>query len=298
MGDLGPVRIQGIPQMTSQEETGLFVLVLLLRLHGVAAEEEQLCHSLGTRSVGITEMLRCAKEFGLKARTINTNWAGLARTPLPAVAALNEGGFLLLGKVDGDEVLVQRLSEPRPLKLTRAEFEALWDGRLVLMARRASLSDLSRRFDITWFLGAIQKYRYLLGEVLVASFFLQIFALVSPLFFQVIIDKVLVHRGLSTLEVLVIGLAVIAIFEATLGALRTYLFSHTSNRIDVELGARLYRHLVALPLTYFQTRRVGDSVARVHELENIRNFLTSSALTFVIDFLFTAVFLAVVYFYS
>jgi subfamily B ATP-binding cassette protein HlyB/CyaB len=284
--------------MTSQEETGLFVLVLLLRLHGVAAEEEQLRHRLGTRSVGITEMLRCAREFGLKARTINTNWVRLARTPLPAVAALHDGGFLLLGKAEGDEVLVQRLSEPGPLKLTRAEFETLWDGRLVLMARRASLSDLSRRFDITWFLGAIQKYRYLLSEVLIASFFLQVFALVSPLFFQVVIDKVLVHRGLSTLEVLVIGLAVIAVFEATLGTLRTHLFSHTTNRIDVELGARLYRHLVALPLTYFQTRRVGDSVARVQELENIRNFLTSSALTFVIDLLFTVVFLAVMLVYS
>jgi subfamily B ATP-binding cassette protein HlyB/CyaB len=166
------------------------------------------------------------------------------------------------------------------------------------MARRASLSDLSRRFDISWFLGSIQKYRRLLGEVLIASFFLQVFALVSPLFFQVVIDKVLVHRGLSTLEVLIIGLAVITVFEATLGTLRTYLFAHTTNRVDVELGARLYRHLVALPLIYFNTRRVGDSVARVHELENIRNFLTSSALTFVIDLLFTAVFLAVMFVYS
>ena len=95
--------------MTSQEETGLFVLVLLLRLHGVAAEEEQLRHRLGTRSVGITEMLRCAREFGLKARTINTSWGRLARTPLPAVAALHDGGFLLLGKAEGDEVLVQRI---------------------------------------------------------------------------------------------------------------------------------------------------------------------------------------------
>jgi len=284
--------------MTSQEETGLFALVLLLRMHGVAAEEEQLCHRLGTRQIGITEMLRCAKGFGLKARTVKSNWARLARTPLPAAATLHDGGFLVLGKAEGDEALVQRPSEPRPLKLTRAEFETLWDGRLVLMARRASISDLSRRFDITWFLGAIRKYRYLLSEVLIASFFLQIFALVSPLFFQVVIDKVLVHRGLSTLEVLVIGLAVIAIFEAVLGTLRTYLFSHTTNRIDVELGARLYRHLVALPLTYFQTRRVGDSVARVQELENIRNFLTSSALTFVIDLLFTVVFLAVMLVYS
>src|SRR5258705_12505240 len=119
--------------------------------------------------------------------------------------------------------------------MSRGELEAAWDGRLILMTRRVAITDLARRFDLSWFMGAIQKYRYLLGEVLIASFFLQVFALVSPLFFQVIIDKVLVHRGMSTLEVLVIGLAVIAIFEATLGTLRTYLFSHTTNRIDVEL---------------------------------------------------------------
>ena len=182
--------------------------------------------------------------------------------------------------------------------MTRAEFLAIWDGGLILMTRRAGLSDLARRFDITWFLGAIHKYRRLLGEVLVASFFLQLFALVSPLFFQVVIDKVLVHRSLSTLDVLVIGLVAISMFETVLGILRTYLFSHTTNRIDVELGARLFRHLLALPMAYFQARRVGDSVARVRELENIRNFLTSSALTLAIDLLFTSVFLAVMFAYS
>src|SRR5712671_5924204 len=182
--------------------------------------------------------------------------------------------------------------------MTRAELEAVWDGRLVLMTRRAALTDLARRFDISWFLGAIHKYRRLLGEVLVASFFLQIFALVSPLFFQVVIDKVLVHRTLSTLDVLIIGLVAIAIFETILGILRTYLFAHTTNRIDVELGARLFRHLLALPIAYFQARRVGDSVARVRELENIRNFLTGSALTLAIDLFFTFVFLAVMFIYS
>jgi len=108
--------------------------------------------------------------------------------------------------------------------------------------------------------------------VLVASFFLQLFGLISPLFFQVVIDKVLVHRALSTLDVLVIGLVAISIFETILGVLRTHLFAHTTNRIDVELGARLFHHLLALPMAYFQARRVGDSVARVRELENIRQF--------------------------
>ncbi len=229
-------------------------------------------------------MLRVARGLGLKARACRSSWKRLEKTPLPGIAVLRDGGFLLLAKAGEDKVLVQAPLSPRPTLMTRSELEAVWDGQLVLMARRASLSELSRR--------------HMLGDVMVASFFLQIFALVSPLFFQVVIDKVLVHRSLSTLDVLVIGLVAISIFETVLGILRTYLFSHTTNRIDVELGARLFRHLLALPIAYFQARRVGDSVARVRELENIRNFLTSSALTLVIDLLFTFVFLAVMFFYS
>ena len=283
---------------TTTVDPGLLVLVMLLRFHGLGVDPEQIRHQFGAAAIGIPEMLRCAKELGLKARARLTTWERLAGTPMPAIAALRDGGFLLIGKIGDDKALVQSPLSPQPALMTRAEFEAVWNGQLVLMTRRASLADLSRRFDITWFLGAIHKYRRLLGEVLVASFFLQLFALVSPLFFQVVIDKVLVHRTLGTLDVLIIGLVAIAIFETILGILRTYLFAHTTNRIDVELGARLFRHLVALPIAYFQARRVGDSVARVRELENIRNFLTSSALTLVIDLFFTVVFLAVMFLYS
>ena len=130
------------------------------------------------------------------------------------------------------------------------------------------------------------------------SLFLQLFALVSPLFFQVVMDKVLVHRGVTTLDVLVIGLVVVVIFESVLTALRTYVFSHTTSRIDVELGARLFRHLVSLPLAYFQARRVGDSVARMRELENIRSFLTGNAITLVLDLMFSVIFIAVMFAYS
>src|SRR6202043_1389276 len=279
-------------------DQGLLALVTLLRFLGIGADPEQIRHRFGGSPVGIPEMLRVASEFGLKARARKTAWSGLPNSPLPAIAALKDGGFMFLGKAGEDKVLVQSPSSPRPALMTQAESEAVWDGRLVFLTRRAGLLDLSRRFDITWFLGAIHKYRRLLAEVLVASFFLQMFALVSPLFFQVVIDKVLVHRSMSTLDVLVIGLLGISLFEAVLGTLRTYLFAHTTNRIDVELGARLFRHLMALPLAYFQARRVGDSVARVRELENIRNFLTSSALTLVIDLFFTFVFVAVMFLYS
>jgi len=279
-------------------DSGLEALVLVLHLQGVAADAEQIRHRLGTDKIGAPEILRCARDLGLKARACHSDWARLVGTPLPAIATLRQGGFMVIAKAAEEKVLVQSPQESGPALMTRAELLAVWDGGLILMTRRAGLSDITRRFDITWFLGAIHKYRHLLSEVLVASFFLQLFALVSPLFFQVVIDKVLVHRSLSTLDVLVVGLVAISLFETVLGILRTYLFAHTTNRIDVELGARLFHHLLALPMAYFQARRVGDSVARVRELENIRNFLTSSALTLVIDLLFTFVFLAVMFAYS
>jgi len=279
-------------------DPGLEALVTLLHLQGVAADAEQIAHRLGTNKISAPEMLRCAKDLGLKARAYRTDWSRLGSTPLPAIASLRDGGFLLVAKTSGDKVLVQSPLESRPALMTRDQLASIWDGGLILMTRRAGLSDIVRRFDITWFLAAIQKYQRLLSEVLVASFFMQLLGLVAPLFFQVVIDKVLVHRSLSTLDVLVLGLVTISVFETVLGILRTYLFAHTTNRIDVELGARLFRHLLALPMAYFQARRVGDSVARVRELENIRNFLTSSALTLLIDLLFTFVFLGVMFFYS
>lgn len=278
-------------------DPGLHAIVALLRLNGVGVSPDQVRHQFGN-TVGVTEILRCAKGFGLKAKTVSTRWDRLAGIAMPCIAVLRDGGFLLLGKAGEDKIIVQVPDAPKPDLMTRADFEAVWDGRAILVAKRSLLTDLSRRFDITWFLGAIHKYRRLLAEVLVGSLFLQLFALVSPLLFQVVIDKVLVHRSMTTLDVVVTGLVAIAIFETILGALRTYLFSHTTNRIDVELGARLFRHLLALPIGYFRARRVGDSVARVRELENIRNFLTSSALTIAIDLFFTIVFIAVMWFYS
>jgi len=281
-----------------RQDTGLQCLALLLRFHQIAVDPAQIAHQFAGSSVGVQEMLRCAKQLKLKARAIRESWSGLRKLSLPAIIERHDGSFAILGKVGAEDVLIHDPVVNRPQVVKRAEFEQGWTGRIVLMTRRASLSDLARRFDITWFLQAMHKYRRLLGEVLVASFFLQLFALVMPLFFQVVTDKVLAHRGYTTLDVLVFGLIVVSIFETVLGALRTYVFSHTTNRIDVELGARLFRHLIALPIAYFEARRAGDSVARVRELENIRNFLTSSALTLVIDLGFTFVFLAVMFYYS
>src|SRR5262249_48202320 len=221
----GPWRLQMTPENdVNGAASGLEALLTLLHLQGVAAEREQIRHRLGTSTIGAAEMLRCARDFELKARAFRTKWPRLARTPLPGIAVLRDGTFMVIAKTSDEKVLVQSPQTRRPMLMTREEFEAVWDGRLILMARRAGLSDLTRRFDISWFLGAIRKYKRLLGEVLLASFFLQLFALVSPLFFQVVIDKVLVHRALPTLDRLIIGLVAIALFEPVLGVLRTYLF--------------------------------------------------------------------------
>ncbi len=171
-------------------------------------------------------------------------------------------------------------------------------GNMLFFTSRASLTGELARFDFSWFVPAVVKYRKLLLEVLAISFVLQIFGLVTPLMFQVVMDKVLVNHTYNTLAVVGITLFLSSTFEVALTGLRNYIFSHTTNRIDVELGARLFKHLITLPLSYFGVRRVGDTIARVRELESIRNFLTGQALTAVIDLFFSIVFIGVMCFYS
>jgi subfamily B ATP-binding cassette protein HlyB/CyaB len=273
---------------------------MLARFHNVAADPDQLAHDfrVAGRPFDVTEILLAAKRLGLKARRVVTEFGRLERTPLPALARDIQGGFFVVARVDDDQVLVQDPRVERPQVVSAAALGERWGGELILFASRASLAGELARFDFTWFIPAVVKYRRLLGEVLLVSFVLQLFALVTPLFFQVVMDKVLVHRGFTTLDVIAVGLLVVVIFESALSGLRSYVFSHTTSRIDVELGARLFRHLLTLPLAYFQARRVGDTVARVRELENVRQFLTGNAITLVLDLLFSVVFLLVMLYYS
>ncbi|MGH7230163.1 MAG: type I secretion system permease/ATPase [Nitrospiraceae bacterium] len=283
-----------------ERDTGLTCLLILARFFGVPADGNQLRHQFSEsgKIFSETDLLRAAKHLGLKAGLLKSDWSRLPAIPLPALALRTDGRYVVLAKAEGDKVLVQDPIEGRPLVLGRADFQALWTGRLMLFTKRAHLRSHSPAFDFTWFIPAIIKYRRLLGEVLLSSFFLQVFALLTPLFTQVIIDKVLVHKGFTTLHVLAVGMVGLAVCESILGGLRTYLFSHTSNRIDVALGAQLFRHILGLPLAYFEARRVGDTVARVRELETIRQFLTGSSVTVMLDLFFAVVFLAVMMLYS
>lgn len=281
-------------------DSGLACLVMLARFHGIAADAAPLAHEFkgDGKPFGVSEILLAAKKLELKAKRVKSEIARLKTTPLPAMAVDIDGQFFILARAEEDQVLIHDPRVERPQLISRDEFIARWSGDLVLFTSRAALAGELARFDFSWFIPALVKYRKLLGEVLLVSFVLQLFALVTPLFFQVVMDKVLVHRGFSTLDVIAVGFLVVVLFEVSLNALRTYVFSHTTSRIDVELGARLFRHLLNLPLAYFQSRRVGDSVARVRELENVRSFLTGNALTVVLDLFFSVVFIAVMLFYS
>ena len=288
------------PEQPRPMDSGLICLAMLARYHLVAADMDQLAHEFGEngKPFGALEIQLAARKLGLRARRASPRLPRLSTTPLPAIAMDREGGFFVLARQSGEKALIQDPREPRPIELTLAEFEQRWSGELILLASKASIAGELAKFDFSWFIPAVVKYRRLLAEVFIASFFLQIVALVTPLFFQVVMDKVLVHRSFATLDVIAVGLFVVVTFEVLFTALRSYVFAHTSSRIDVELGARLFRHLLNLPLSYFRSRKVGDSVARVRELENIRSFLTGNGVTVILDVFFSVVFLAVMTYYS
>jgi len=286
--------------VSSSVDSGLACLVMLARFHNIAASPEQLVHEFAEdgQHFAQPELLLAAKKLGLKAKSAHSKVERLVHTPLPAIATSADGRFFIIARIDDGKALIHDPLAQRPGVLSFEDLAARWTGELILIRSEASLASELSKFDFTWFIPAIVKYRKLLGEVLLVSFVLQIFALLTPLFFQVVMDKVLVHRGLSTLDVIAIGLLGLLLFETALSGLRSYVFAHTASRIDVELGSRLFRHLIGLPLAYFQARRVGDSVARVRELENIRSFLTGNAITLILDVLFSVVFIAVMFYYS
>lgn len=283
-----------------EQDSGVEALVLIARYHKIAADSQQIRHLSGSGKKQLTDgdLILAARTMGLKSRKVTVRPERLAKTPFPALALDRLGRHFIVTACDGDRVLVL---EPDAGKPTVILSEVLWqrcNGDFLLFASRASLTGELAKFDFTWFIPAIVKYRKILLEVFFVSALIQLFGLVSPLMFQVVMDKVLVNNALSTLNVVCIGLLVSGIAEVLLTGLRNYVFSHTTNRMDVELGSRIFRHILALPVGYYATRRVGDTVARVKELENIRNFLTGQALTAIIDSIFSVVFVAVMCLYS
>lgn len=294
------VNIEVFPE---RQDSGLYALCGIAAFFRIAADPRHLQKELALigRASDENDLVRAAVMIGLKARTITKLTEKRLNTiPVPAVARLRDGSFeVYSGRTPNG---TYRLVDPVTKIARELQIDALLselDQKLVLVGVRVGGQGMDpRKFGLGWFLPSIWRYRKPIAHVLLASLFVQIFALVSPLFFQVVIDKVLTHRGYSTLFVIVAGLAIVGLFDVLLKYLRTYALSHTTNRIDIELGQRLFRHLLHLPLSYFETRAAGQTVARVRELETIRNFLTGQALFSAIDLLFTVVAVGVLFAYS
>jgi subfamily B ATP-binding cassette protein HlyB/CyaB len=303
-------------------DSGLLSLLTIAGFHGIAVDEAKLKHEFGQDSsatFSTQTILLAAKSIGLAAKLVRQSPSRLDRAPLPAIAIDTDGRYFIAAKYDAGtdfhgnngtthsthdsqeattaRILIQRPGEQVSI-LSLPDFLELWSGELIFFTSKASYAGDTAKFDFSWFIPAVVKYRKLLREVLLVSLVLQLIGLATPMFFQVVMDKVLVNHAMKTLNVIAVGLVLATLFEATLTAIRTYVFANTSSKIDVELGARLFRHLLNLPIAYFQARRVGDSVARVRELENIRSFLTGNAVTLVMDLLFSFIFLAVMLWYS
>ncbi|MDB5510728.1 MAG: type secretion system ATPase [Enterovirga sp.] len=286
----------------SPADTGLSALALVASFHQVSCEPAQIAHDLGLvgRPASAAELVRAAGRLKLRARLLTGQKPErLATMALPAILAMADGSFVVFGRrLDDGTYRIVDASRRQAGHELPPEVARRWTGTAILLARRPGLDAAARAFGLSWFVPLIRRYRAPLANVLLASLLVQLCALVTPIFFQITIDKVLVHKGYSTLTLVVIGLLVLGLFQVALQYVRTYILTHTTSRIDVELGARVFEHILRLPLGYFETRATGQTVARVRELETIRTFLTGQALTSAIDVPFTLIFLAVLYMYS
>ncbi|MDM9583021.1 type I secretion system permease/ATPase [Nostoc sp. GT001] len=247
------------------------------------------------------QVVEAAEKLGLVLRRLQVSWSELRQLSFPALLLWNSDSpqspsWVVAYGVKGDRLIIANPLNPERTceSLPQSIVEVSWDGQLW----QVELISQQEKFNLSWFTPAVWKYKGLLTEVLLASFTLQLLGLTTPLITQVVIDKVMVQGSLPTLDVMAIALLCVAIFESVLGILRLFIFTHTARRLDLSLSAQLFRHLMRLPLAYFESRRVGDTVARVQELEQIRQFLTGTALTVILDSIFAVVYLALMFYYN
>ena len=249
-----------------------------------------------TGSISLQFCGAVAESMGLNSQLVNVPAVAVSRLQAPAILRWQDS-FALLYKT-GEKELVLAVPESGIRRIKPADFIETWGASGQVLLLQPKKDTPKQRFGLSWFKPSLYRYRKVLMEVLLASFFVQLFGLANPLMTQIIIDKVLVQNSINTLHILGVLLVVMAVFEAVLTSLRTNLFVDTTNRIDLTLGAQVIDHLLRLPLRYFERRPVGELATRVNELENIRSFLTGTALTVVLDAIFSVIYIVVMVFYS
>ncbi|MDR2104377.1 MAG: type I secretion system permease/ATPase, partial [Deferribacteraceae bacterium] len=244
-----------------------------------------------------------SRKLGFKTKLKQFNKRNIASYPLPAVLITKEGDFGLVLKHNHDlaagidECLAFFPSKGKdPIRLTFERLSELVGGKYIVS--KFKLLTLEAVFGFKWFYREILNYKRIVGEVLLASFTVQLFGIATPLFTQVILDKVLVHHSLSTLNVIAAAFLIVTVFEFLMNVSRNHIFIHMAGKLDAKLGAKLFRHLMSLPFVYFETRQVGVTVARVRELDTIREFITNKSLSAIVDVIFSFVFVAIMFVYS
>lgn len=274
------------PSAEADHQSALASSQILMQLSGI---QDTIEHP-GPQASLKTLLKKVSKKHQVRLKLKKMKHAQLKDAQLPLAYKTKAGEYAVLARMNQEQALIQRPEVSNPEVIAQSELEQSWEGEVI------ELTDSSLKFDITWFIPEFKRYKQLLTEVLACSVGLQMLALILPLFFQVIMDKVLVHQALSTLDVLVLCLMIVSLFEIALKGLREYVLVHTTNRIDIRLGMKLFDHLLGLPLLYFKTRQVGAIVTRVRELDSIRELLTGGALTLGVDGVFTFIFIGVMFY--
>lgn len=288
-----------------RRDTALACLVQIAAHFNIPADLMQLerAYIVDAKGADTVTLLRAAKEIGLQARRFSgIAVAHLVKMPQPCVCQLKNHTYVVLHGVNQQGAL--RIFDALSGKDGWADpqrFAEAFSGEVILFKRRFRMEKLKNKvekFGFDWFIPVVAKYKSFLFKVLLLSLLLQVMGLLTPLFTQTIIDRVLTHRSVSTLDVLLSGMILVALFQQWMTALRAYLFVNTTNKIDVTLSQHLFRKVTELPVKYFDKWQVGDVVSRMGELETIRSFLTGQALTVVLDVVFAVIYLTVMFLYS
>lgn len=282
-------------------QTGIVSLQVICAVNRIESDLPALARecAINQNELTIEQLLRLAKRSGFKVKLKPFRPSRLpAKYPLPAIIVSKDQTYNVLLKRDlaKKAALIFNTQTKQTAELPDSELDSCFQNRVIVLSHKRSSDTVMSGF--AWFYKEIFKYKAILAEVFTASFVVQMLGLLLPIFVQVILDKVIQHRTMSTLDVIAVAFAVSCIIEFLLNIVRNYIFTHTANKIDAALGARLFRHLFSLPFMYFESRRVGTTVARVRELDNIREFITSKSVSVIIDLIFCVVFLIAMLIYS
>ena len=285
--------------MGQQFDSGLGCLVILMKFLNVKISEQEIEHITTTEKFPLDDLkiMSIAKSFKLKAKLRKMAVKDLKDLNVPVIVKEQSSDYFIAVKVVDDKIMVLHPDKRSPEMLDVSKFEELWTGMAILL-KKHEFMDSEVKFGFKWFIPTILKFKNQLIQVFIAAFTIQILGIFTPIMTQVVIDKVLVNNSMSTLWALGVGIAIVYIYELVLNLAKNYVFTHTTNRIDVILNYRLFKHLFALPLKYFESRRVGETVARVRELDSIRNFLTGTPLSSMIDLLFVVVYVVILFLYN